>query len=339
MEAFWDKIRLLLFCIMYVVLFPVAAVLTGMVLGSSLGQFLIIILLFLFFALRFGIFRGFLQRNRFFAFIRAFLSAVGIIAFIISYFVAVYLTAGEWLYVFNGITAVNVIFLLIFIILLFDRLWLGLDYFFDRNIRIGLFHGYRWETLDCIIELIKEKGINNIYCYNKTPSNDENIFHICVIREIDNSIKNYNFIQFLFDNYAGADWFSYSDFIDFANKNGMFLRTYNLSKPLDNPQKHLNILMKENGIKIKPKKLNINEASLQEIINLPFINIVTAKKIIKHKEETGDFKSFWEFAKFLKLNENQGTVLSKLVFVKQVKEAETDDKNNEYYEYKRDLDL
>lgn len=307
MDVFFDKIRLLLFCILYVAAFPLAVYLIVILVLNIALQFGLILILFLIFSIVKKFYKLPLKP-------RTYIAIAGFFAYIISFCIAYFVFNGDTGFL-NGAVAVNIAFAGLFIIILSDIIWNRINYIIDKNIKIGIFHKFRYETKNCIIELTKENKINNIYCYNKNIKENQNNFHICVIREIDNTTENYYFMQLLYDNYSSLEDFGYEEYIDFANKNDMFLRTYTLEKPLENSNTHLNELMRMNGISIEPKKININKAVQKEIANLPFINIITAKKIMKYIEERSGFKSFWEFAKFLKLNKNQGIILSKLVYV------------------------
>lgn len=76
---------------------------------------------------------------------------------------------------------------------------------------------------------------------------------------------------------------------------------------------------------VKPKlakteeKLDINNCSEIEITELPLINIVMAKKVIKKREEIGGFKSVDEFFLFLKLKPHMEEHLRGKICVKKMK--------------------
>ena len=198
-------------------------------------------------------------------------------------------------------------------------------------------NNFIWEAKKFIIILKNENHKKNLYCWNK-----DNL--LCVIREVDNIMNNYDFLNAMYTNFYHSETFDYDKFIEYSNQMGMYIRTYNIINKLpDNEKFSLEKLMKTNNINLEFKKININTAALQEIINLPFINIVTAKKLQNHIKENGNFKTFWEFAKFLKLNINQGEVLSKLVFVKPVKDKVKKQKtikiNKKEKEPERGIDL
>ena len=190
-----------------------------------------------------------------------------------------------------------------------------LKYFFNKNFLLKFSNNFIWKTKNFVIILKKEYHKRNLYCYD-----NNNL--LCVIREVDNILNNYDFLKAVYSNYYASEVFDYNKFIEYSNQMGMYIRTYNINNKLPKDEKfNIEKLLKINDINLEFKKININTANLQEIINLPFINIVAAKKIQNHIKESGNFKTFWEFAKFLNLNINQGLTLSKLVFVKPIKNS------------------
>ena len=209
---------------------------------------------------------------------------------------------------------------ILFVFVINDKLWNfishnlfnGIRYIFGY-FRISVLKSFYFQNKSFTLEFINENWQNNIYCFN-------NKNQVCLIREIDNMAGNTSFMKILYENFFNGEetTLNYKKFIDFANDNEMFIRTYTVS--VSKLTKHINNILKKNNIFIEPKKLNINTATEQEITNLPFINIIHTKKITKHIEENGSFKSFWDFALFMNLRPNQGEILSKLVFVKPLKE-------------------
>ena len=190
-----------------------------------------------------------------------------------------------------------------------------MKYFFNKNFLLKFSNNFIWKTKNFVIIFKKENHKKNLYCYN----NDD---LLCVIREVDNILNNYDFLKAVYSNYYASEVFDYNKFIEYSNQMRMYIRTYNITNKLPKDEKfNIEKLLKINDINLEFKKININTANLQEIINLPFINIVAAKKIQNHIKESGNFKTFWEFAKFLNLNINQGLTLSKLVFVKPIKNS------------------
>ena len=61
---------------------------------------------------------------------------------------------------------------------------------------------------------------------------------------------------------------------------------------------------KDNSQISKKNLLDINSATEKELMALPGINIVTAKKIIRYIEKNNGFKNFEEFADKMKIKEN-----------------------------------
>lgn len=193
-------------------------------------------------------------------------------------------------------------------------------YFHRKNMAIWFFNSFKCEIGKCGIEIIKENGWKNIYCYELDKINKK----VCVIRGIDNVESTTFFMSLLYENFFKTDMFDYLNFLEYAKNNGMFIKEYEINtKNVDYEIKHIDKFLAEKGISAKINKLNINTATELEITNLPLINAIMAKRIVKHVNEEGEFKSFWEFAKFAKISPNQGLILSKLVFAEKGKEQKT----------------
>lgn len=79
------------------------------------------------------------------------------------------------------------------------------------------------------------------------------------------------------------------------------------------------------------KLIDINNATLEELKKLPIINVVTAKKLIKKREEIGGFNSVQDVCIFLRLTFTQEDRISKLICVKPMKispaRIKTDERN------------
>ena len=203
-------------------------------------------------------------------------------------------------------------------------------YFHRKNMAIWFLNSFKCEIGRCGIEIIKENGWKNIYCYESDKINKK----VCVIRGIDNVESTTFFMSLLYENFFKNDNFYYPDFVQYAKNNGMFIKEYEINtKNVDYEIKHIDKFLAEKGISAKINKLNINTATELEITNLPLINAIMAKRIVKHIKEEGEFKSFWEFAKFAKISPNQGLILSKLVFAEKGKEQKTEKEKD------RSLDL
>lgn len=69
----------------------------------------------------------------------------------------------------------------------------------------------------------------------------------------------------------------------------------------------------------KKELLDINSATESEIINLPGINIVIAKKIIQHRETQKGFKNFQEFNSFFKFKPHFSKQLENLICFNPIK--------------------
>ena len=77
------------------------------------------------------------------------------------------------------------------------------------------------------------------------------------------------------------------------------------------------------------QKLDINNCSEIELTELPGISIVISKKIIKHREEIGGFKSIDDFFSFIKLKPHMETQLRKRVKVEKMKGSLSSKKHSE----------
>lgn len=81
-------------------------------------------------------------------------------------------------------------------------------------------------------------------------------------------------------------------------------------------------------------KIDINNATLDEIKNLPIINIITAKKLIQKREELEGFKSVHDVCIFLRLSPTQELALSEMICLNPMKISPAKIKNKE-----RNVDL
>ena len=79
------------------------------------------------------------------------------------------------------------------------------------------------------------------------------------------------------------------------------------------------------------KLIDVNNATLDELKKLPIVNVVTAKKLIKKREEIGGFNSVQDVCIFLRLTFTQEDRISKLICVKPMKispaKIKTDERN------------
>ncbi|MBR6162721.1 helix-hairpin-helix domain-containing protein [bacterium] len=77
-------------------------------------------------------------------------------------------------------------------------------------------------------------------------------------------------------------------------------------------------------------KIDINSASEEELKELPGINIILAKKIIKRREETGGFKNFNEFVNYTKVTDDIQKQLFPVIIFKEMekkKNKKSDERN------------
>ena len=80
-----------------------------------------------------------------------------------------------------------------------------------------------------------------------------------------------------------------------------------------------------------PKKLlDINSATLEELVELPGINIAMSKRIIKYREENNGFNSKKEFYEYLKIKEHFQRQLNNLIMVNPIEI--TPDKHQKTYD-------
>ena len=239
-------------------------------------------------------------------------------------------------------SGVGIIFISnIFWFLLLDN---DITRFVNKNynkFKINILRNFHWETGSNIIHLMVEKGWSYIYCLDKKS------LDISVISEIENSDTLITFMNLLYDNFYEIPDFSFENFIDFAKNNRVMIKKYKLNlgnfnkivirkmnfmnfvkgRQINTKEYKLNIknigkVLRQYGISVDTKKININTATEQEITNLPLINIVMAKRIKKHIEEDGEFSSFWEFADFVGITPSQGIILTKFIFIQKTKNKE-----------------
>ena len=85
-----------------------------------------------------------------------------------------------------------------------------------------MFNKFYFETPYCIIELKTENGWKNIYCYENCKLNPK----VCLIREIENTEDILLFLSLIYENFSKNNDMNYQMFIDFAKRNGMFIKTY-----------------------------------------------------------------------------------------------------------------
>lgn len=91
------------------------------------------------------------------------------------------------------------------------------------------------------------------------------------------------------------------------------------------PEDEYNEKPKENVIKFEPLpdidvscKVDINNSSESELIGLPGINIILAKKIIKYREEEHQFYSVEEFFRVMKIKPHFVKQLKDLILVRKI---------------------
>lgn len=129
-----------------------------------------------------------------------------------------------------------------------------------------------------------------------------------IIKLFNTNIESMNEIY----NYTESDSIFYSivneNLID-SNKNNFTSDVVNNQESLDFSQGNLKSPKKE--IELKPKSINLNKASVQELSLLPGVGMKTAEAIVKYRQENKGFKSINEVmnikgigqAKFNKMKE------------------------------------
>lgn len=100
---------------------------------------------------------------------------------------------------------------------------------------------------------------------------------------------------------------------------GNDLKAENVNSPVNNKPQQQNVIPVDTDKKIQIEKLDINNASEIELTSLPGISIVTAKKLIKKREEINGFKSVNDVFLFLRLKPHMQTQLENLICVKKMK--------------------
>lgn len=152
------------------------------------------------------------------------------------------------------------------------------------------------------INLLKDKiGRKKITCLCKVPNkNGQKFFLSAKFNKKKQQYKSYDIIENIWDTIC----------LNFTEKT-----IYeNIVKALSASELDISeVVINADGVKKlsnekskaeKKNLLNINSATERELMALPGINVVTAKKILKYIEENNGFKTFEEFVKEIKIKEN-----------------------------------
>ena len=113
-----------------------------------------------------------------------------------------------------------------------------------------------------------------------------------------------------------------------SGKKGFNNKIYNTIKSYKDKYANLEELIKTQlsrpiliDLEDKVSKININKANVAQLIKLPFIDKETAAKIVMRVNSEGNFISMWDFAEFIKLEQEQMEALLKLVYIEPPKET------------------
>ena len=114
----------------------------------------------------------------------------------------------------------------------------------------------------------------------------------------------------------------------FGSKKRKFDRKYEIIKYCEGKNVNLSELIKTQlprpiliDLEDKVSKIDINKANVAQLVKLPFIDNETAAKIVMKVNNEGDFTDMWDFAEFIKLEQEDIEKLLKLVYIVPPKET------------------
>ncbi len=155
--------------------------------------------------------------------------------------------------------------------------------------------------------------------------NDRNLSVFIYLRKtVQNSDIKRNFFNWFFEPKA-----KYSKLMVISGDEHSVLNVYNNMKKQKKYDYYLieKKKLKTNIIDLyeKSAKININEANIAQLAQLPFMDKNKALKVILHIQKRGELNSVWDFAKLADLEQNQIDQILKRVYVEktEVKYIET----------------
>lgn len=144
------------------------------------------------------------------------------------------------------------------------------------------------------------------------------------LEEIDNE----------FDRIFDSICISFNDKANYKGIVGVLETHFNINETDPSPKKPAPISITEDDKPIKLtskhiKVVNINSADENEIAKLPGINIITAKRIIKYRDEQGEFSSVEEICRIFKIKAHFQEKLEHQISFNKVGEKKNKKQTNE----------
>ena len=178
------------------------------------------------------------------------------------------------------------------------------------------------------VSITVDRECNTIKCCNR-KNDKESIFVDWRLQKEYQQIKYNkcytNRLNTVFDNIA-INFYSATTYTEICNDLILNFETITQTKDESKaPEYEINI-----GPKVeKENLLNINEATEQEIIDLPGINVAHAKKIIRYRDLHNGFKNLDEFYKEMKIKPHFIKKLNQIICVEECIKEEIHIENNE----------
>lgn len=177
----------------------------------------------------------------------------------------------------------------------------------------------------CKIIFSRENKYGKFFCMSKKP-NDKNSFPFFEAKAIEISDYDDELFNSLCFNFSFNT--QLESIKDIFNKEKYIVdeTNYKPSKKTKQNEISSNPDNKENkqsntAVEIQKiiEKININEATEAELTALPGINIIAAKKVIKHRDYNGEFKSVDELIKLLKIKPHFASQLKEMLYASPIK--------------------
>lgn len=185
-----------------------------------------------------------------------------------------------------------------------------------------------YKLQNSFVTITADKDCNTLKCCNR-KNNKESIFVDWRLqKEYKQNLYNEcytNRLNAIFDNIA-INFYSATTYQEICNDLILNFETITQTKDESKaPVYEIDI-----GPKIENENLlNINEATEQEIIDLPGINVAHAKKIIRYRDLHNGFKNLDEFYKEMKIKPHFIKKLNQIICVKEYLKKEMNIENNE----------
>ena len=141
-----------------------------------------------------------------------------------------------------------------------------------------------------------------------------------------NSDIKRNFFTWLFEGFSAK----YSKLMIVSGNNNYIEKTFQKIKnekyfDYEYAKAYYGLTVQIHDLYQKPSMLNINEANIAQLTQLPFMDKNKALKVILHIQKNGELDSVWQFAKIAELSQKQTDVILKRVYIQktEIKEPVT----------------